>query len=372
MRSLSILRPALVAAAVLSGSMTAESAEDPARLDLSVGFAFLWNQNGEPTTLPLGLAGGVGFNPTSSLGLVADAGVSYSEGTDVASEAAYLGGLRYTFHRSGLVPYVEALGGGTRRSVTTSGATVSAWDSAVQVGTGVLFRIRPDKYLRASADFRSVFGEGVSSQRFRFLFGATLGLRRSDGGGAALNASSRAAGPVPTAAPSAAAPSQGPTPESAASTSSGPSPSSNIVQFPSQPPATPTPTPRVPSPLAPAAPSGRSLPEGLAQGAELLRSGRYADASASFQDALRAHAAHAFTVAIGLFCEEHNVAQLVNGAGDSEPLLVVASLRGRRTCYGVYWGVFASTGEAQRALGSIPAALRASGQAPCAVSRLLR
>jgi len=77
-------------------------------------------------------------------------------------------------------------------------------------------------------------------------------------------------------------------------------------------------------------------------------------------------------VAVGLFCEEANVAQLVRGAGDAEALFVVASLRGGRTCYAVYWSVFASQGEAQRALGSIPSALRARGQAPVAVARLLR
>jgi hypothetical protein len=316
----------------------------------------------------------MGFNPSSAVGVIADAGISYNEGADAVNEAAILAGLRYTFRRSRLSPYVEALGGGARRSVTAGGMTLAAWDSTAQVGTGVLVSVRPGSYLRASVDFRSVFGGGGSAQRFRLLLGGTLGLGHSGRRASKADAPAREVPPAPIAAPAqaqptasaplATAPGQSPTSE--------PPPSSNIVQFPTQQPAMPTPAPAALPPAAPTAPSGRSLPEGFAQGAQLLRSGRYADASAAFQGSLRAHAASAFTVAVGLFCDENNVTQLMAAARDSGPLFVVGSLRGGRTCYAVYWGVFASQGEAQRAIGSVPDALRSRGQAPVAVSRLLR
>jgi hypothetical protein len=376
MRSLSILRLALAPLAILSGNLGAEGAEDPAKLDLSVGYVFLWNQNGEPKTLPLGLAAGVGFNPSPSLGLVADAGISYNEGADTVNEAAFLGGLRYTFRRSSVSPYIEVLGGGARRSATASATTVTAWDGAVLVGTGILVRLRPGSYLRASVDFRDVLGDGASARRFRLLVGATLGLGRTGPVRTMADAPPRAASPGPTvpkavAPPTPAAPPAS-TPDREPATPGEPSPSSNIVQFPTQPPVAPARTPAAPPPAAPAAPAGRSLPEGFVQGTQLLRSGRYADASTAFQASLRAHAVGAFTVPVGLFCEEANVAQLVKSAGDSEPLFVVALLRGGRTCHAVYWNVFASQGEAQRAIASIPGAFRARGQAPVAVSRLLR
>lgn len=382
MRSISILRLALATAAILFGSLRAESAEDAAKVDLSVGYVFLWGPNGEPTNLPLGLAAGVGFNPSSSLGLVADAGISYNEGADVVNEAAFLGGLRYTVRRSSLSPYFEALAGEARRSVTASATTVTVWDSAIQVGTGLLVRLRPGSYLRASVDVRNVFGEGASARRLRLLVGASLGLGRTGPVRSTADAPPRAATPAPAMPPAlgpamASVPppaSPGPEPASETATTSTPteaSPSSNVVQFPPQPPVTPTRTQAAPPPTAPPAPSGRSLPEGFAQGTQLLRSGRYPDASTAFLASLRAHAG-AFTVAVGLFCEEANVSQVVRGAGDAEPLFVVASFRGTRTCYAVYWGVFASQREAQRELGTLPGALRARGQAPIAVSRLLR
>ncbi len=383
MRALSVPPLALAAVAMASCLVEAGAAEAPSKLDLSVGYVFLWVENGGPKTLPLGLAAGIGFNPSSSVGLVADAGVSYNEGAEAVNEAALLGGLRYTFRRSSFSPYVEALGGGARRSVTASATRVTAWDGAVQAGTGLLMRLRPGSYLRASVDFRNVFGEGASARRVRFLVGATLGLGRSGRGGSTADAAPRSGTPAPlgppapspattTRAPSPTAPVSEPAPEPATTpTPSEPSSSSNIVQFPTQQPTAPTAKQAIPPPTPPAAPSGRHLPEDFAQGTQLLRSGRYTDASNAFQASLRARTG-AFALAVGLFCEEANVAQLVKSSGDSEPLFVIASPRGSRTCYALYWGVFASQVDAQRALGTMPSALRARGQAPVAVSRLLR
>jgi septal ring-binding cell division protein DamX len=77
-----------------------------------------------------------------------------------------------------------------------------------------------------------------------------------------------------------------------------------------------------------------------------------------------------FTIPVGVYCDTSNLAQLVRSADARELLLVRLLLRGQ-TCYGLYWGLFASRSEAQAAMANLPTTLRAPGQAPTSVSRLL-
>ena len=375
------LAAAGIGAILLGVATEAEAQDHPARVDVSLGYLFLWSQDGEPSALPLGFAAGLAFNPTSSLSVVADAGVSSDEGADAVKESALLGGIRYSRRRSGIAPYAEVLGGASRRSLIAEGTPSTPWDKALQVGAGAQVRLRPNTYVRASADFRTVFGPEGSTRRFRFYLGLTLGLRRPRG---EPTTASVPAGtgipPVTTVLPS-------PTPEPV---SSEPAPAPRAVPFPSPestpvpatpaeptripetpPPLTPAPAPLPDPALASAAPSGLVLPEGFVAGVELMRGGRYGEASAAFQESLRAHAAGSYTVAVGLFCEETNIAELVKGPGLSEPLFITASSHSGRTCYRVYWGLFVSQAEARRAFGSMPAALRAPHQTTLAVSRLL-
>ena len=267
---------------------------------MSLGYLFLWSQDGEPSTLPLGFAAGLAFNPTSSVSLVTDAGVSSNEGADAVRESAILGGLRYSRRRPGIAPYAEVLGGASRRSVNAEGAPSLPWDKALQVGAGAHFQVRPNTSMRASVDFRTVFGPEGSTRRFRFYLGLTLGLRRPRG------EPTTASVPAGTGIPSATTLLPSPTPEPIPSE---PAPSPGVLPFPSPEsaplpatPAEPTRTIETPPPPAqpppdsgsgpaPASPSGLALPEGFAAGVELLRSGRYAEASAAFQESLRAHAA---------------------------------------------------------------------------------
>lgn len=367
-----------IGAALLGVGREAVAQEAPARLDVSLGYLFLWSQDGEPSALPLGFAAGLAFNPTSSLSVVADAGVSSDEGADAIKESALLGGLRYSRRRSGIAPYAEVLGGASRRSVIAEGTPSTPWDKALQVGAGAQVRVRPNTYVRASADFRTVFGPEGSTRRFRFYLGLTLGLRRPRGepatasvpAGTGIPSVTALPSPAPEPVSSEAAPAPGVVPFPSPESAPVPATPAEPTRIPETPPSpTPAPAPPPDPALASAAPSG--LPEAFVAGVELMRGGRYGEASAAFQESLRAHAAGSYTVAVGLFCEETNIAELVKGPGLSEPLLITASFHGGRTCYRVYWGLFVSQAEARRAFGSMPAALRAPHQTTLAVSRLL-
>ena len=115
-----------------------------------------------------------------------------------------------------------------------------------------------------------------------------------------------------------------------------------------------------------------SVPPSLARGRELLASGNYSQASDSFREHLGLHAPDKFTITVGLYCEASNVAQLVRSSGNAEELFLLRVQRGGRICYALYWGLFDSWQDAQRALDSLPLALHAAGQTPIPVSRLLR
>ena len=215
-----------------------EAQDSPARLDVSVGYLFLWSQDGEPNALPLGFAAGLAFNPTSSVSVVADAGVSSDEGADAVKESALLGGLRYSRRRSGIVPYAEVLGGASRRSVIAEGIPSTPWDKALQVGAGAHLQVRPNTYVRASVDFRTVFAPEGSTRRFRFYLGLTLGLRRPRGEPTAASI------PAGTGIPPATTPSRALTPEPIPSEAA---PSPGVVPFPG-----PQPVPLAAAPAEPA------------------------------------------------------------------------------------------------------------------------
>ena len=368
---------AAVAASILLGGLPAAKAEErSARVELSLGYAFLWAPDSKPTTLPVGLSTGLAFNPTRSLGIVGDYGVSYHEGPGEVSEQALLGGVRYSLRGSAVVPYVEALGGAVRRGEAADGPTASTWHNALQIGAGLAFHIRADTFFRISADFRNVFVEGASSRRFRTVAGVTVGLRpRSGGGSSGLTA-------VPARVPP-----EAPQPGSLSADEPAAPPASTPPVLTPAPAPTPVPTPPAlvpssaprPKPVrapvsAPMAPPSVAFPfpEALTRGRDRLRDGQYSEASRAFREDLRPRAADRFTLAVGLYCETASVERLVQGPGSTEALFVLPSRRSGRACYAVCWGLFGSVEEALQALDSLPVALRTPGQTPIAVSRLLR
>jgi hypothetical protein len=180
--------------------------------------------------------------------------------------------------------------------------------------------------------------------------------------------------PSTTAPPTTAPPPAGPTPTSPSSTR----PPQSNQQTPggtTQPPkATSTPSQPTPSPTSPRPPTTRPPSTGgqpLAQGRQQLKSGNYPQAAATFLGHLRRVGTDKFTIAVGVFCDTSNVTKVVKNSGGSEELLLLAFQDRGRSCYRVFWGIFDSRAEAQRALGSVPAGVRARDSAPVPIGRLI-
>jgi len=354
--------PFLLAVLLVFGVLEAAEAQSEApKLEVSGGYAFLRDLGDEATSLPLGWNVSLARNFTPSLGVVGDVGGSYKseEGIDF-SEHAFLGGARYSFRDDGVVPYVEGLAGMIRSSVSSGTAGTSAWDFGLQAGVGLHYGIKDNLSVRAALDLRNIFSEGESYQQLRILAGVTYAF----GGPLERSARTEPRGPLPPP-PSAAVPESRPEPVPP------PTPAAPETALPPPPPVGPQEPAFVPeAPVTPSA-AAPAMPPSLVPGRAFLTSGDYAQASAAFREQLRLHEADKFTVAVGLFCDTSNVDPLVR-AGSDEPVFLLRRTRGGRHCYGVYWGLFGSRQDAQRAIGSIPSALRAAGQAPVAVSRLVR
>jgi opacity protein-like surface antigen len=317
-------------------------AQDEPRYEFHAGYAYLRDLGEGGSDLPVGWSASFAWNFTPSLGAVIDVGGNYKTeaGVDL-SQHAFLGGVRYSFRGESLTPYVEALAGATRASASALGVSDSATDFAAQAGVGLAFRVSDRLSARVGADFRNIFSEGESFQQFRAIAGIQFGW-----GGESRSGGER---PRPTAFREPPPPYQEP-----------PRPA----------PVVPEPAPSEPAIVQPR-PAPAPAADALGRGRGLLLSGDYAQAAAAFREHLRQRAYFQYTVAVGLFCDPSNVAQMVAGAGDGELMLLTVARQGR-TCYGVYWGLYGSRAEAVQALGSLPASLRAPGQTAVEVSRILR
>jgi hypothetical protein len=348
---------ALASVLLLGALKAAEAQSEAPRFELSGGYAFLRDLGDESVNVPLGWNASLARNFTESFGVVADIGGHYKSESGVTfNEHSFLGGARYSFRRDRVVPYLEALGGVVRGGASAGGLSVSTWDYAFQGGGGLGYRVKENLLVRGGVDFRNIFSEGESFQQLRVLVGVTFGLGTR--GEADV---SPPPPPPPPRTPTRPEPGSTVPPVSSPPITDEPAPPPE-VQEPARPPL---PAPARPAVAPPPAPSP------IAQGHAFLRGGDYAQAADAFRDHLRRAGAGKFTIPVGLFCDTSNIAPLVQGSGDPEPLFLLSAPRGGRSCYGLYWGLFDSRAEAQHALAAIPAALRAAGQAPIAVSRLL-
>jgi opacity protein-like surface antigen len=316
--------------------------------EMSASYAFLRDQELE-TNFPLGWNVSMARNVTDSLGVVADVGGNYKsvEGVDLNIHA-FLGGLRYSFRGERVTPYVEVLAGAARAGVSALGVSDSATDFALQGGIGLGVKVAENVWVRAGGDFRNIFTEGESAQEFRATAGLTFGF-----GGTR----SPAVVPEPPPPPP---PVRAPVREPATQAAPPPQPRTAPVEAPVQPV----------QPARPSAPATPALAR-LAQGHEALRAGSFSQASDAFREYLGVYASHKLTIPVGIYCDPANVSQQVSNAGGSEELFLIRLLRRGQLCYGLYWGVFGSRAEAETGLSRVPPALRASGQAPISVSRIL-
>jgi hypothetical protein len=106
-------------------------------------------------------------------------------------------------------------------------------------------------------------------------------------------------------------------------------------------------------------------------GRELLAAGDAAGAAEAFQASLRESALSRFTVQLAIFCDVSNLERQVRASGNPAELFVLRRTVGERPCLGLYWGLFESRAAARSAVSRVPAALKAAGQAPVAVSTIL-
>lgn len=355
----------LAIASLLAHQEEAGAQSETANYELYGGYAFLRDQEIE-TNFPLGWSMSFAKNVNRSLGIVGDVGGNYKseEGVDVSIHA-FLGGVRYSFRSETVTPYVEGLAGLARASAGVAGVSVSDSELAVQGGAGVLIHATESVAFRTGLDFRNIFSEGGSTQEFRVSGGVSFGfggfLEGPPAPAPRQIPERRTPEPPPTRRPTLR---PAPQPQPPVEEPPPPEPEPEPAKPPEvAPPARPV--PREPGPAEPA-----PLPWG--RGQEMMRGGDYPAAADYFREHLRRFALDKYTIAVGLFCDVDNVAQIVRGTtGLGELFLIRLRLRGRE-CYGVYWGLYDSQLDAQQEIGSLPASLRAGGQAPMPVERILR
>jgi hypothetical protein len=329
--------------------------------ELYGGYAYLREQDLE-TNFSAGWSVSFAKNLSRSLGIVGDVGGNYTtlEGVDL-SVHAFLGGIRYSFRGGAVTPYVEGLAGLARAGASYQDISASDSEFAIQGGAGVSIRFTESVAVRTGVDFRNIFSEDGSSQEFRVIAGLSFGFGSLEG----------PPPPAPRRMPDTRAPEPPPTRQPPLAPPQQPQPP---IEEP--PPPEPEPEPVQPPEMVPTAPPAPAEPEPaqtpFGRGQEMMRVGDYAVAADYFREHLRSFASDKYTIAVGLFCDRENVAQIVRSATGSDQLFLIRLSRQGRECYGVYWGLYDSQFDAQQEIGSIPAALRASGQAPMAVERILR
>ena len=174
--------------------------------------------------------------------------------------------------------------------------------------------------------------------------------------------------PSTTAPPTTTPPPSGPTPTSP-STTRPPRPTTGPTTTTTAPPRTP-PSSR-PTPTSASSRPSTSPGQPLAQGQQQLKSGNYPQAAATFLGQLRNVGTDKFTIAVGVFCDTSNLSRVVQNSGGSKQLLVLSFDNKGRSCYRVFWGIFDSRAEAQRAIASVPASVRARDSAPVPIARLI-
>ncbi len=106
-------------------------------------------------------------------------------------------------------------------------------------------------------------------------------------------------------------------------------------------------------------------------GRQQLASGDYLEAADTFHRALREEGLGRYTLRVAVFCDLSNLERQLREAGDAAELLVLRRSVGDRPCMALYWGLFPSRAEAQAAVGTIPAPLRAAGQSAVPVGEIL-
>ena len=319
-------------------------------LEFSAAYAFL--RDGEDFDLPLGWAASAAKNLRPWLGVVGDVSGSYRTDEGVRYNIhTFLGGARLSLRRRTLSPYGEALFGLSRSSVSFDQGSIpgfetgSSSDFAYQFGAGVDIRWRPGLAFRTGLDLRNIAAPEGTATQVRFIAGVVFGSAPS---------AERTEPPEPDYQPP--PPPEPPPPEPAV-------PERTAPTEPTQPPPPPPPARERQQP--------EPRPGALQRATALLVEGNHFQAANEFLAYVRQNAMNKFTIRIGLYCELDNVTRQVVESSASPQLFVLPAEFEGRQCYRVVWGVYDSQADAQRGLSTVPSAIRAPGQIPVPLARLL-
>jgi opacity protein-like surface antigen len=319
---------------------------DVPRYELSAEYVFLSDLDLD-LNFPFGANFSFARNFNPSLAVVGEVGASYrSEQGASLTLWDFLGGARFSRRSDGnLTPYVEVLGGLARAIATGGGLSAAANDPAVQAGGGVDLKIKENAAIRVGADYRVIFSD-QRLQELRVRAGVVFGFGGTTNGSVAVEPPPAPYEPVRQ-----------------------PIPPQRPVESPPAPEPPPPPAP-APEPTPPPPPPPPSASE---RGRALARSGDYEGAASFYLDHIRSEGGSRFTIAIGLFCDRRNVEAHVINSGYAPELFLLSAPRRGQSCFGVYWGLYDSREEAQRAIDSLPRAIRSpSGHVVLPASRLIR
>ena len=151
-----------------------------------------------------------------------------------------------------------------------------------------------------------------------------------------------------------------------------PAPPARVPPVVAPPPSAGAPTGAAQSPPAPRpAPPPPVVPSGFARAHEPLKSGRYLEAARTFREVLSSRGAQGYSIQVATHCDAGRVTDQLQESGVPPELFILRLTVEKRPCWGLYWGVFRSTVDAQAGQERMPPALRQPGQTPVAISRIL-
>ena len=154
--------------------------------EISAGYSFIYDDSFKDYDLsgsfPIGWMVSANFNVTPAIGVVLDVSGNYksddvTDGFDIASVSSSIygfhGGFRFSA-RSGVTPYIQALAGVSRGSVSVIGIGVSATNFSIQPGVGLLFKLSKSVGVDVGGDYRLIFADGGSVNEFRLHAGVAF------------------------------------------------------------------------------------------------------------------------------------------------------------------------------------------------------
>lgn len=171
---------AIVAIPLMLLGVSPASAQEKPSADVGVSWALLGESD---MTLPVGWVAAVAGHITDRLAIVGEIGGNYKSvrapgGYIDVSEHSFLGGGRYGFGRDAQIrPFIQALVGMSRASLSRNEVGVSFNALTVQPGAGIDFKVSHRVAVRLQADFRWMTLSDIGSGwQYRLATGVVFAL----------------------------------------------------------------------------------------------------------------------------------------------------------------------------------------------------